>query len=653
MATGWQTFPVEMMGGLVTNLGPLQLGTQRPGAARFMRNFEPSVDGGYRRILGFQQYNPNTVPPYGTPLVQGSGQTGTTLIIADIHTSPKVGDTFTVAGVDGTYEITDVVSWTAVSKVATVDIDVALDSSPADKAAVTFTNNNDVINGIFFYRNKAVVSRNDTLFEADTTSAWSKINTPDYGTVTVNGAGQTGTTLTVAGMSLQPRAGDTFTVAGVELVYTVVSSTATTVTFTPALATSPADAASVTFLTASRTGSDIVRYARYNFTGVPKVIVVDGVNVPATYDGTTFTPLNAAPSDVVGAQHVVEYKSSIFFAKGTQLVFTAPFTDSDFSAANGSGVINVAHTITGLIVFREQLIVFANSKIFRLAGSTIADFQFQPITQDIGCVAEDTIQEIGGDIMFMGPDGLRLLSATERNNDFGLATASRPIHKETTEFTNNGDRFCSLLVREKAQYRVFGYRAAVSKQSSRALLATQFVDQSADQMAWSELRGFKAYVADSFYTRVAGEVCLFANDDGFVYQMERGNRLDNVPIRASYHTPFYVMDQPTVRKTLYKVKLYTDASGTVIGTLNLRFDYDEPDVIQPNTLRFSNVTDTVSIYGTATYGIGTYGGRLVTQFTKQVVGSGFAVSLEYSFNEETPPFTLDAVTLEFAYQDRQ
>jgi hypothetical protein len=349
----------------------------------------------------------------------------------------------------------------------------------------------------------------------------------------------------------------------------------------------------------------------------------------------------------------VEYKNSIFFAKDTLLTFTAPFTSDDFSAATGSGVINVAHTITALITFREQLIIFSTSKIFRLVGSTLADYQFEPITRDIGCVSEDTVQEIGGDIMFMGPDGLRLLSATERNNDFGLATASRPIQSEVTTFTQFNDRFCSLLIREKGQYRVFGYRAASSQQSSRGLLATQFVDQSAENMAWSELRGFKAYVADSFYTRAVGEVCLFANDNGFVYQMERGNTQDNSPIRATYHSPFYVMDQPTVRKTLYKVKLYTDAQGTVLGTLNLRFDYDEPDVVQPTTLQFSNVTDTVSIYGIATYGTGTFGGKLVTQFTKQVVGSGFSVSLEYSFTEETPPFSLDAVTLEFAYHDRQ
>ena len=653
MATGWQTFPVEMQGGLVTNLGPLQLGIQRPGAARFLRNFEPSIDGGYKRVLGYEKFNPNTVPPYGMPVIQGSGQTGTTVTIANIHTSPATGDAFTVAGVTGTYTITSVVSWSDATKVAVVDIDVALASSPADKAAVTFSNNKSLINGVFFYRGKAVVSRNDGLFEATATSEWSNINNVNYGTVTVQGGSQTGTTLNVDGLVIVPVAGDTFSVAGVELVYTIVSATTTSVTFTPALAASPANGAAVTFLTASRTGSNIVRYSRYNYTGEPKVVMVDGANVPVIYNGTTLTPLNAAPNDVVGAQHVVEYKNSLFFAKGTTLTFTAPFTEDDFTAANGAGVINVAHDITALILFREQLIVFSTSKIFRLVGSTVADFQFQPITQDIGCVAEDTVQEIGGDIMFMGPDGLRLLSATERNNDFGLATASRPIQRETTEFTKFNDRFCSLLIREKSQYRVFGYRAATAASSASALLATQFVDQSADNMAWAELRGFKAYVADSFYTRIAGEICLFANEDGFVYIMERGNKMGTQPIRATYHSPFFVMEQPSVRKTIYKIKLYTDATGTVLGKLNLRFDYSEPDVIQPPTLSFSNVTDTVSVYGTATYDTSTYGGKLVTQFTKQVVGSGFAVSFEYNFLEETPPFTIDAVTLEFAYQDRQ
>lgn len=38
--------------------------------------------------------------------------------------------------------------------------------------------------------------------------------------------------------------------------------------------------------------------------------------------------------------------------------FSAPYEDDDFTVANGGGVLNIADTITGLTVFREQLIVF-------------------------------------------------------------------------------------------------------------------------------------------------------------------------------------------------------------------------------------------------------------------------------------------------------
>ena len=69
--------------------------------------------------------------------------------------------------------------------------------------------------------------------------------------------------------------------------------------------------------------------------------------------------------------------------------------------ASGAGTINVGDIITGIVVFREQLIIFSERRIQRLVGSSEADFQLQPITMDIGCVAPDTIQEIGGDILFL------------------------------------------------------------------------------------------------------------------------------------------------------------------------------------------------------------------------------------------------------------
>ena len=100
-----QTYPIEFKGGLVTNMSPLQQGINAPGSARTLRNFEPSIEGGYRRILGYTKYNSSIIPPYGAPVVHGASQSGTTLIIGNIHQTPEAGDTLTVAGVTGTYTI--------------------------------------------------------------------------------------------------------------------------------------------------------------------------------------------------------------------------------------------------------------------------------------------------------------------------------------------------------------------------------------------------------------------------------------------------------------------------------------------------------------------------------------------------------------------
>ena len=54
MPTTWKTYPLEFKGGLISNLSPLQHGMQLPNTARVLSNFEPSVQGGFRRIEGFQ-----------------------------------------------------------------------------------------------------------------------------------------------------------------------------------------------------------------------------------------------------------------------------------------------------------------------------------------------------------------------------------------------------------------------------------------------------------------------------------------------------------------------------------------------------------------------------------------------------------------------
>jgi hypothetical protein len=655
----WQTYPVEFRGGLITNLSPLQQGINAPGSARILRNFEPSVEGGYRRIEGYDKYDSNIIPPYGAPVVHGDSQSGTTLIIAAIHTTPVAGDTLEIAGVTGTYTIASGgVTYDATNNRATLTLSTALDSSPANAAVVTFktTTSKYLAIGVAAWEDTAIVCKNADIFKTGG-SGFTKINVPDYGTPLVNGGSQTGSTLAIDGLLTAPQQGDAFKIAGVNLVYTVtatatVTSGGTTLAINPALASSPADGAVITFLSTSREGANKTKFAKYNFNGTEKVVIVDGLNEPALYDNATFTALTSAPTDVIGATFVAEAKGHLFFAKGDTVTYTAFETDSDFSIGNGAGNFRVGGTVTALAVFREQLIIFTESTIHQLTGRAVSDFVVQTITADIGCIDSDTVQEIAGDVMFLGPDGLRLLSATDRIGDFGLASVSKNIQSVMTGFISANTSFTSCVVREKSQYRLLGYNNNITQENAQGILATQFAPQGGEGMAWAETRGIRAYVADSNYNQNVEQV-FFANDDGYLYQMESGNSFDGINIQTTFATPHLPISDPRKRKTFYKLFLYTDPQGSVAFDVSLKLDFDSQGTIQPAPISIQNTQGTVGFFGTGTFGITRFGTKLLKLFQTQVVGSGFTVSFQFESEDDNPPYSIDALTVEYGLNDRR
>lgn len=658
MADAWKTYAFEFGGGLVSSFSPLQHGVKAPGSARTLKNFEPSINGGYKRIEGFSKFSSSFVPAYDEPKVQGSGQTGTTLILSNIYTAPSEGSTFTIAGVTGTYTIaTGGVSFDSSYKRATLTLTASLASSPADKATVTFTSHTGKVLGIAYWSSRAIACRNGSVYSS-TGGAWTKISKPSYGTVLVNGAGQTGSSLAINGLTAAPRIGDTFSIAGVEKVYTVTAnatlvSGGATISINPALASSPADNAAVSWLSLDRSNALKMRTAKYRIATVEKIAGVDGYNYPFSFDGTTFTELNSI-ADLEGAEFVAFHKNQLFFAVGSNLIFTAPYSDSDFTTVNGSGIISIGAKITGLIVFRDILVIFTERTINQLIGNTISDFTLQPITRNVGCVSPDTIQEIGGDVIFLGSDGLRLLGLTDRTGDFNLGLVSKPIQTEMTDLISSCSSFSSIVVKQKSQYRIFGFNESVTAASSKGILGTQMAIDNTSNIAWAELSGIRAYVADSYYDNKV-ETILFANTDGYTYQMESGNSFDGAAIPASFATPYVFMDDPRIRKTMYKLFLYTDPQGSISVDANLKFDFDTMGSVQPAAIGLSNTTSSVGFYGTsvAKYGTTTYGTRLKKLFETQLIGSGFFVSLQFTTESTNPPFSLDAATLEYSTHDRR
>jgi len=667
MPDAWETFRIEFKGGLVTNLSPLQQAINAPGSARILRNYEPSIDGGYKRIQGYEKFDSAIIAPYGNPVVNGASQSGTSLSLRAIHTTPAVGDTLTIDGVSGTYTVASGgVSYTAARDEVTLTLTSSLNSSPANGAVVTFATvtTSNYANGMTYFNNKAIVAMNADIVET-AGSGYTKINKPNYGTPLIDGGSQTGTTLVADAFDTFPQAGDVFTIAGIDKVYrveTTVSSYSDSaskevnITIHPALASSPSDNAAITFISSDREGAVNTRFDIIDFTGTKTLVIVDGANAPALYNGTTFTVLDSAPSDVIGATVVATHKNHIFYAKGRVLSFGSPLTTTDFQSGNGAGSIGLDNSIVAIKSFRDQLIVFTDSSIFRLNGDALATFNLQPITRDIGCTQTDSVQEIGGDVVFMAPDGLRLLSATERIGDFGLAPITKKIQGTFNEFVKLHTDFFSLVIRNKSQYRLFGWNNNFTRPNAQGILFTQFASPGeASVIDFAETRGIQATACASVYSGTT-EFVIFSGKEGFLHRMENDtSSFDGNNIATTFATPFYPINDPRIRKTIYKAQFYLDPEGRVNFDLNLKFDFDESGAVVMPAVTFTNATSNASqFYGIAAYGSATYGAKLQKVFSAQTTGSGKTISAQFEADNNTDvPYALDALTLEYATHARR
>lgn len=419
------------------------------------------------------------------------------------------------------------------------------------------------------------------------------------------------------------------------------------------------DASSYTLKATGASLGTRVNYVEADFTGTKKTILVDGVNLPAEYDHTAktvtyFSAPGVGEEDYDGASCVEVFKQAAFYGNGHFVVFTAPSTVDDFTSASGAGVINVGDTVVGLKTFRDQLIVFCETKILRITGNSSADYQLVPITEDLGCTDGFTIQEFGGDVIYLAPDGIRLLSATDRIGDFGLDVASNLVAEVAKSFVQSHSVFCSLVQREKSQYRIFGFTSNRDASLSQGLAVVKKIDQGAEGLEWCELKGFKANVASSQYNANA-ERFFFGGSDGYVYEMDSGNSFDGSTIESVIETPFHPITDPQTRKTLYRINTYIDASGPFSIDLNVKYDYNKFDGIST----ISPPTDTiesegeVSLYGVALYGVNKYGGNINKVYRNTTRGSGYSFAIRLTDNTSTSQYTLDSIVVEFAEWDRK
>jgi hypothetical protein len=407
-----------------------------------------------------------------------------------------------------------------------------------------------------------------------------------------------------------------------------------------------------TEIDSGRTNAGKYRIERFNFNGTEKIVLVDEVNAPLIIDSSmNLTDVNTAA--VVGSKFVASFANRLFYAgKGTtpeELVFSAGFDEDNFSsgASDPAGSIRVDDTITGIKVFRDSLFIFCENRIFKLTGNTSSDFSVQAVTRSIGCINGDTIQEFGGDLIFLGPDGLRTVAATARIGDTELGTISRNVQSIFDDNIKNSSLFESVVIADKTQYRIFFSKTGQSNSQTRGIICVL----KENGFEFSEIRGIKPASTDTF-VETGNTFVLHGDFEGYIHRQEIGNTFDGIPILGKYRSPDMSFGDTGVRKHMQRVILNYKPESAIDADLLVRYDNESVSSARPAAYPL-DTADVAAVFGISSFSTQEsafqfiFGGPSQPLVRQAVEGSGFSIVLRVNDGGETAPYSLKGFQLEY------
>jgi hypothetical protein len=420
-------------------------------------------------------------------------------------------------------------------------------------------------------------------------------------------------------------------------------------------------------------------FARHYYNNKEYIYMTDGVNLPAVfsissgglYRYATFNGDNVS-NPLMGAKYCTFFKNQLVLAGMTGAptsIYYSSVANSDlvnpedsgketpqenFNGAT-AGSLEFGDTVTGIMSHRETLYVFCEHSIFKVQGLDSGEVVSVPVTRDIGCLDGFTIQEVGGDLIFLAPDGLRTIAKTERLDDIELGVISRKISEIIGPRVKQAKLylFSSTVIREKNQYRIWFTRLDNALGSQRGIIAsfTFIAENGSFEWAFSETSGLGVLCADNGYHDGSERIIHCNHIENTVMLQEKGDTFNGETIDYVCQLAFTDYGQIGVRKTIHKVLMNSKAEGNVEAGLDVRYDYNGRDVFQPAVYPLNRMTlpaifgKNQSIFGdpVVLFGATTYGDTDV--YTE---GSGFTVSLRVrSLNTiQDAPFDIQSFNID-------
>ena len=273
-----------------------------------------------------------------------------------------------------------------------------------------------------------------------------------------------------------------------------------------------------------------------------------------------------------------------------------------------SGTLNVgqvwpngADKIMALGEFNGKLVIFGKTQIIIYKGpEDPATMTLDDTISNVGCIARDTVQNIGSDLLFLSHSGLAALSRTIQEKSAPIRTLSRNINDTLIAYADNESLQSKIRGGYSPKEQMYLLALPTSKLCFYFDLRATLPDGSSRAARWTGInpRSFYSTLDGTFHLGKAGSICEYStyNDN-------------TAPYYLRWASTWIDFGNPLQHSILKRIV------ATLIGANNqvitFRYGFDYVSNTRTQSVVFAG-TSGVAEYGTSEYGNSEYSSGIST-----------------------------------------
>lgn len=307
---------------------------------------------------------------------------------------------------------------------------------------------------------------------------------------------------------------------------------------------------------------------------------------PVRYDGTNIVELANAP---LGGDWIATHDSRVYLAVDDKIHYSALNKAEDWSTVDDAGQIVVESKdgeITGMASGPSRLTVFKKEGIYELFGNGPHNYQLKQVTDQIGCVAGQSIQVIDGVMYFAGKGAIyRYTGGGTPQSDFSM-----PVHdylkkiplafeRRSLAWTNNGKYYLGI---------------SLDKYGGKVDTILEYDTKYETWYVWKlpgdidvpmvELDTFKSTQGTT--AERVGTRLLYGAMDAKVFSLDSDNDDYGALIEWEWHSKPFTFDSAAVKMKWYRLWVVADIpSGSTVKV------YASTSVQGDHAMNFSYLTE--------------------------------------------------------------